>query len=427
MIPRKEALLLFNNNIAIFKRISSFLKGVFFFSLILLIKPNLSAQNLVPNWNFEEYDQCPNSGSQFDGYIKYWYNPTLYTPNYFNGCAPFSSFASVPSNFPGYQYPKSGEGYVMCVFFSPLGEDREYISVKLNSSLDSGKQYCIGYNISLTNHYSLEYLSEVGSMYAIDRIGILLTNTAIYYSNYDAIPMTPQVESETGVFFKDTLNWMCYKKKYTALGGERYITIGNFRNNANTNNIVVYPTLSQGAWYYIDDVFVYECNAVDSARAGNNATVCNGDSIQIGTHNYSDYKYKWTPSIGLSNDTIGNPFASPLVTTTYYLTCSKYIDTKDSVTVFIENCGIQMPNAFTPNGDGVNDFFKPKNTNFKELHGKIFNRWGLELFSFANPSDAWDGKYKGNDVSVGVYFYLISATFNDGVIQEQHGGIQLIR
>ncbi len=133
------------------------------------------------------------------------------------------------------------------------------------------------------------------------------------------------------------------------------------------------------------------------------------------------------PATGLSSDTIGNPYASPKQTTTYYLYHNKYIETIDSVTVYVENCGISFPDAFTPNNDGVNDYFKPKNSDYKEISGKIFNRWWRELFTFAKPDDKWDGKYKGNYVSEGVCFYLVSVTFANGEVQEKHGSVQLIR
>jgi len=84
-------------------------------------------------------------------------------------------------------------------------------------------------------------------------------------------------------------------------------------------------------------------------------------------------------------------------------------------------------NAFTPNRDGVNDYFKVHGQNIKTINGKIINRWGQELFKWSNVNEGWDGKYKGKDVSEGVYFYIISVTFEDGKVEEKHGSLELSR
>lgn len=86
------------------------------------------------------------------------------------------------------------------------------------------------------------------------------------------------------------------------------------------------------------------------------------------------------------------------------------------ITVSISESELIMPNAFSPNGDGINDIYKPK-SGFKsitEFRGYIFNRWGVKLFEWSDPSTGWDGTYKGKDVADGVYFCLIKAKGADG-------------
>jgi gliding motility-associated-like protein len=68
---------------------------------------------------------------------------------------------------------------------------------------------------------------------------------------------------------------------------------------------------------------------------------------------------------------------------------------------------LEIPNIFTPNGDGFNDVFEYKNQEDWDIETQIFNRWGELLFSEKNIN--WDGKYKGKKVSEGVYFYKINA------------------
>ncbi|NVO03107.1 MAG: gliding motility-associated C-terminal domain-containing protein, partial [Bacteroidetes bacterium] len=145
------------------------------------------------------------------------------------------------------------------------------------------------------------------------------------------------------------------------------------------------------------------------------------------------YTYQWLPATGLSNDTIGDPWAHPTQTTTYYLHLNKYLETIDSITVFVKDCSEQpaneliIINAFTPNNDGVNDVFNIKGSHIKEINATIFNRWGQELYTWDEITGGWNGKYKGKEVSAGTYFYVITVVYNNGSIKEKKGALELIR
>lgn len=88
-----------------------------------------------------------------------------------------------------------------------------------------------------------------------------------------------------------------------------------------------------------------------------------------------------------------------------------------------------MPNAFSPNGDGINDIYKPKNgyQNITEFHAYIFNRWGQKLFEWTDPATGWDGTYKGSPVKDGVYFCLVKAKGADGKIYNFKKDVNLLR
>ncbi len=84
--------------------------------------------------------------------------------------------------------------------------------------------------------------------------------------------------------------------------------------------------------------------------------------------------------------------------------------------VSISESKLEMPNAFSPNGDGINDVYKAKSgyQSLVEFHAYIFNRWGQKLYEWSDPADGWDGKYKGKDVAQGVYYVLVKAKGADG-------------
>ncbi len=87
---------------------------------------------------------------------------------------------------------------------------------------------------------------------------------------------------------------------------------------------------------------------------------------------------------------------------------------------------ISIPNAFTPNGDGLNDVFAPTVSEFKHYTLKIWNRWGQQLLSCESPN-GWDGTYDGVPMETGSYVYIISFLSNGNERRTVSGSVQLIR
>lgn len=136
--------------------------------------------------------------------------------------------------------------------------------------------------------------------------------------------------------------------------------------------------------------------------------------------------FKWSPSKGLSDDKILNPIASPTETTKYILTVTSpqgcYVADEVLVSVYQEP---NIPNAFSPNGDGYNDTWVIKYLeSFVNASIKIFNRYGQVVFESQQYNTPWDGRFKGIDVPVGVYYYIIEP--NNGR-NRYTGSITLIR
>lgn len=104
-------------------------------------------------------------------------------------------------------------------------------------------------------------------------------------------------------------------------------------------------------------------------------------------------------------------------------TCDQYSET---YTVSVSESKLQCPNAFSPNGDGVNDLWKVSYKSIVEFECTIFNRWGVKIIELNDPSEGWDGRYKGKLVNSGVYYYVIKALGSDGVKYELAGDINII-
>jgi gliding motility-associated-like protein len=96
-----------------------------------------------------------------------------------------------------------------------------------------------------------------------------------------------------------------------------------------------------------------------------------------------------------------------------------------------KGCYMDIPNAFTPNGDGYNDFFFPRQLLSSRITGfymKVFNRWGQVIFETTSKTGrGWDGKLNGTDQPGGVYLYLIEAGIDNKHIEKYQGNVTLIR
>ncbi len=88
---------------------------------------------------------------------------------------------------------------------------------------------------------------------------------------------------------------------------------------------------------------------------------------------------------------------------------------------------LDVPNAFTPNGDGINDVITIKGYGIEKLNWKIYNRWGTMVFQSADQSQGWDGKYKGVLQPQEVYNYVLDVEFSDGTKYQKKGDITLLR
>ena len=92
---------------------------------------------------------------------------------------------------------------------------------------------------------------------------------------------------------------------------------------------------------------------------------------------------------------------------------------------------IFIPNTFTPNGDGINDYFFPRQFLTKGVVSftmNIFNRWGQQIYTTQSlDGQGWDGRFNDIPQPEGVYIYVIDGKFKDGQIEHHEGNITLIR
>ncbi|MCS6992025.1 MAG: gliding motility-associated C-terminal domain-containing protein [Chitinophagales bacterium] len=136
------------------------------------------------------------------------------------------------------------------------------------------------------------------------------------------------------------------------------------------------------------------------------------------------YSYEWNTNPPQTGTT-----ATGLGPGEYIVTVTDANGCKISDTVVLKSVSnvFAIPNAFTPNGDGLNDIFLPSHVNVSEFEMKIFNRWGQLLFVSNDVATGWDGTYKGKPEEIGTYVYHIRARFLDGMTFERRGNVLLLR
>jgi len=102
-------------------------------------------------------------------------------------------------------------------------------------------------------------------------------------------------------------------------------------------------------------------------------------------------------------------------------------DEEEIIIVEPELTAIYIPNAFTPNGDGINDLFKPEGENFSLLSMQIFDRYGNLIHDQAGPDAAWDGRRRGEMLQSGIYIYTIQILNHLGEQELHSGDLNLMR
>lgn len=139
-------------------------------------------------------------------------------------------------------------------------------------------------------------------------------------------------------------------------------------------------------------------------------------------------QYQWEPERWLNNPAIAGPLATPEATVTYTVTGTSADGCSATAEVHIRLIeDFLIPNAFSPNGDGLNDEFKIINFGYLKLGElRIFDRWGQQVFYTKESGKGWDGRIKGEPADTGAYQYYLRMWLSDGTPKVFKGDILLI-
>ncbi len=170
---------------------------------------------------------------------------------------------------------------------------------------------------------------------------------------------------------------------------------------------------SSGSGCIQRDSFLITVHEKPSVFAGRDTTIFKGFSVPLTLARVSGtaINFIWTPSTGLNDATLLNPLATPQLTTQYILSVNSAFcgAVSDTLTIrVLEN--IRVPNAFSPNGDGVNDTWVIEGLNtYRSATVEVFNRYGQPVFSAGRGyPQAWNGTFKGKPLAAGTFYYVIT-------------------
>ncbi|MCG8412207.1 MAG: hypothetical protein MI739_13085 [Bacteroidales bacterium] len=227
------------------------------------------AQNLVFNPSFEMFDECPEEVTMYSikKLIPYWNIPTRGTTDYFNACAMYQ--VGVPNNVMGNMLALDSNAYAGIVMiesppFCTKRENaldyREYLQTKLKKPLETGSLYVCKFYFSIASY----------STYAVNRIGMYIsTDKEQDRFSAKALSLKPQIVYDTLNIACERDYWYLVCDTFRARGGEKYITIGNFYDDLNTDVITLNNSNYRNyirqkiknnkiAYYYIDMVSVFQ-------------------------------------------------------------------------------------------------------------------------------------------------------------------------
>jgi len=216
-----------------------------FLSLLLLgtMLSQSVAQNLIPNGSFEEFESCPDNFRQLDRAL-HWTGANTGSPELFHACGFTDDFVA----------PYDGDGMAGLILHADYNNSVEYLQAMLMDTLQKGKSYCFSYQIRASRKTPI----------LINKIGAHFSKKKLATPNWEPFYLRPTVFEDEIVENRD--NWQKITTQFTAKGGERFFTFGNFfEQHFLKERLVQRPQMAWYSYYYVDDFQLYpfegDCNA----------------------------------------------------------------------------------------------------------------------------------------------------------------------
>jgi gliding motility-associated-like protein len=214
-----------------------------------------------------------------------------------------------------------------------------------------------------------------------------------------------------------------------SLNGGAFQPSNTFNNLTSGNKII---TINDAFCGVLTKTVVVNIKASPFVNAGPDKIIVDGDVVTLdGSGTGTPASIAWTPNASLTGANTFTPDAKPRTTTNYLLTVidnNGCTSVDNTIITVIPYC-VKVMDAFTPNGDGMNDRWLVTSGGActKQVIVKVFNRYGDVVYSEENYQNNWDGTYKGKPVADGTYYYVITYRLINGNSVPLRGDVTILR
>lgn len=382
------------------------------FLFIISFSSTLFGQyNLVPNSSFETCLNCPNYGVIGDQFT----SNNVILPNWNNPGAGVASPDYLVCNTTNPQAQDGNNIVGIGTFISPFEEIqwqnvREYMQCELIDSLIFKENYLITF-------YSLVGVpSNSGNgAFISNNFGVHFSDTLLHSEDPYVIQLNSQIKYFKNEIISDTSTWTKVSGIYVADGGEKFMTVGNFNTDLETDYKCIWSFWPATGFTYmwLDNFSVTPLDSIPGGlqvNAGNDQSICPGDTVFIG-EKISNLPAYWYLLDGTVVDTnTAGVYVHPTVTTTYVVTMTiNGVYSTDTVTVIVGCAGFDEPEkpSFTI-GPNPNDGQFTINGQFSE--GDLISILSAEgrLIHTIQVNEQTDKQFIDLDLNLGIYLLQIT-------------------
>ncbi len=400
---------------------------------------NALAQTHLFDPGFEEVQECP-VGNLGPEQLVYWESsysirdpePPVpwYYQSYHHSCDPAIT---------RYWKPILGNGVIRIPYNFDTNTDEVLTALlwtRLSNPLDRDSLYYIEYTTAPTFFYYPPD-EEFYNVWCISpNFGLAFTTQVGVDSLNGQSQIAPLYFAEGSGLRANESNTLSIGNCFKATGEEEYLLFGNFRHSRG-------PSDERCLGSAINSRFSTSSSLVDNFRLEKmeleiccDLEFCSADLVDFSS--YTD-TYVFPPGTSYSwNDGQEGLERSFAQSGSYQLTidlpCGSISSNWINIKVRIDcSNSIYVPSAFSPNGDGLNDFFSPLlSTDFEIeiFQFSVFDRWGQQVYRYLNDSSGWDGNIRGKEAPIGVYTWLLEYQIllgDEYIQQSEAGAVSLIR
>ncbi|HWB25635.1 MAG TPA: PKD domain-containing protein [Chitinophagaceae bacterium] len=290
----------------------------------------------------------------------------------------------------------------------------DYANDTTNNTLDNspltGKNYTEAYpvfDMPATRDYHLRYIASSG-ISCINQVDTVLTIKASPLLKFNAISAVCSQDKPFTLTQAYEVNNMSGTGTYSGSGTGNGGLFTPVNAQVGIDTLQYTFTAANGCSAQVQQTITVYANPV--VNAGPAITLLQGGSAVINAHaSGNNLAYNWQPDAYIDNNTILTPIVNPVADMVYTLTATSAngCTATGNVTVTVLKTPV-IPNAFSPNGDGINDKWMINYLDsYPGVTVQVFNRYGQLVFNSRGYSTPWDGTFNNKPLPVGIYYYVI--------------------